>query len=202
MQNGAAFGGPTSAVTSTPPGIGLDVENRLPSGNPFDFLERADIDLLIMPRDYLSDKHPHEDLYTEDYACVVWSGNTLVGDSLTKEQYLELGHVVLQFGRGRIPVQDELFLTKLGLTRRIEVLAMNFNSLPQHIVGSKRIATIHRRLAEYYADYLPLRILAPPYELPSLHEAMQWHSLFAEDLGNRWLRELFKQVATEVAPSA
>jgi DNA-binding transcriptional LysR family regulator len=167
-------------------------------GNPIEFLERADVDLLIMPREYLSDKHPHEDLYTDDYACVVWTGNPLVGDALTQEQYLDLGHVVLQFARGRIPVQDEVFLTKLGLTRRIEVRAMNFNSVPQHIVGSKRIATIHRRLAEHYAKYLPLRILTPPYQLPCLTEAVQWHSLFTEDAGNRWLRGLLKQVASGV----
>jgi LysR family transcriptional regulator, nod-box dependent transcriptional activator len=166
-------------------------------GNPTEFLERADVDLLIMPRDYLSDKHPREDLYTDDYACVVWKENSLVGETLTQEQYLELGHVVLQFGRGRIPVQDEWFLTKLGVTRRIEVLAMNFNSVPQHVVGSKRIATIHRRLAQYYARYLPLRILAPPYELPSLTEAVQWHTLFEEDAGNRWLRNLLRDVASE-----
>jgi DNA-binding transcriptional LysR family regulator len=165
---------------------------------PNDFLERADVDLLIMPREYLSDKHPRDDLYTDSYACVVWSENPLVGDSLTQEQYLGLGHVVLQFGRGRIPVQDEWFLTKLGVTRRIEVLAMNFNSVPQHIVGSRRIATIHRRLADYYARYLPLRILAPPYELPLLTEAVQWHTLFTEDAGNRWLRTLLKQTASDV----
>ena len=165
---------------------------------PTEFIERADVDLLIMPREYLSDKHPREDLYTDGYACVVWNENPLVGDSLTPEQYLSLGHVVLQFGRGRIPVQDEWFLTKLGVTRRIEVLAMNFNSVPQHIVGTKRIATIHRRLAEYYARYLPLRILAPPYELPQLTEAVQWHSLFTEDAGNRWLRALLKQAASDV----
>jgi LysR family nod box-dependent transcriptional activator len=168
------------------------------AGNPTEFLERADVDLLIMPREYLSDKHPREDLYTDGYACVVWNENPLVGDSLTPEQYLSLGHVVLQFARGRIPVQDEWFLTKLGVTRRIEVLAMTFNSVPQHIVGTKRIATIHRRLAEYYARYLPLRILAPPYELPLLTEAVQWHSLFTEDAGNRWLRALLKQAASDV----
>ncbi|HVY82762.1 MAG TPA: LysR family transcriptional regulator [Steroidobacteraceae bacterium] len=168
-------------------------------GNPIEFLERADVDLLIMPREYLSDKHPREDLYTDDYVCVVWTENPLVGDVLTQEQYLGLGHVVLQFGRGRIPVQDEWFLTTLGLTRRIDVLAMNFNSVPQLVVGTKRIATIHRRLAEYYAKYLPLRILAPPYQLPSLTEAVQWHSLFTEDGGNRWLRTLFKQAASECA---
>lgn len=171
-------------------------------GSPTEFLERADVDLLVMPRDYLSEKHPHEDLYTDDYACVVWNGNPLVGATLTKEQYVELGHVVLQFGRGRIPVHDELFLTKLGVTRRIEVLAMSFNSLPQHVVGSRRIATIHRRLAEHYARYLPLRILAPPYDLPALTEAVQWHSLFDADAGNLWLRTLFRQVAADVNTSA
>jgi LysR family transcriptional regulator, nod-box dependent transcriptional activator len=108
-----------------------------------------------------------------------------------------MGHVVLQFGRGRVPVQDEWFLATLGVTRRIEVLAMNFNSVPLHIVGSKRIATIHRRLAQYYTRYLPLKILEPPYELPSLTEAVQWHALFEEDAGNRWLRTLFKQVASQ-----
>ena len=167
-------------------------------GAPTEFLERADVDLLIMPREYLSDKHPHEDLYTDGYACIVWRDNPLIGDSLTKEQYLAMGHVVLQFGRGRIPVQDEWFLTNLGVTRRIEVRAMNFNSVPQHVVGTKRIATIHRRLADHYARYLPLRILTPPYELPSLTEAVQWHSLFQEDAGNRWLRMLMKQVASGV----
>lgn len=164
---------------------------------PVEFLERADVDLIIMPREYLSDKHPLLDLYTEDYACVVWSENPAIGDSISKEQYLSMGHVVLQFGRGRIPVQDEWFLTTLGVTRRIEVLAMNFNSVPQHIVGSRRIATIHRRLAQYYARYLPLKVLEPPYPLPSLTEAVQWHKLFEADSGNLWLRTLFKQVATE-----
>ena len=180
------------------PRVRFNVMSNDVSG-PTDFLERADIDLLIMPREYLSGKHPHEDLFTDDYACIVWDQNRLVGESLTQEQYLDMGHVVLQFGRGRIPMQDEWFLTRQGVTRRIEVLAMNFNSLPQHVVGSQRIATTHRRLAEYYARYLPLRILAPPYELPSLTEAVQWHGLFNEDPGNRWLRALIQQVAAETA---
>ncbi|HEY4214792.1 MAG TPA: LysR family transcriptional regulator [Steroidobacteraceae bacterium] len=165
---------------------------------PTEFLERADVDLLIMPREYLSEKHPLEDLFTDNYACVVWKDNPLVGAELTQELYLQLGHVVLQFGRGRVPVQDEWFLERLGVTRRIEVVALSFNSLPQYIVGSRRIATIHRRLAEYYARYLPLRILKPPFDLPSLTESVQWHSLFDPDPGNRWLRDLLRQGAAEV----
>lgn len=166
--------------------------------SPAEFIERADVDLLIMPPDYLSRKHPMEALFTDDYACVVWNDNPLVGESLTLEQYLQLGHVVLQFGRGRIAALDEWFLGTVGLTRRVEVVAMNFNSLPQHVVGTRRIATCQRRLAQYYARYLPLRLLQPPCELPKLTESAQWHSLFEEDPGNRWLRGLIKEVAAGV----
>ena len=176
------------------PGVRFNILSNDVSG-PTEFLERADVDLLVMPREYLSEKHPREDVFTDDYVCVVWTENPLVGDHLSREQYMALGHVVLQFGRGRIPAQDELFLTNLGVTRRIEVLALSFNSLPQHIAGSRRIATIHRRLAQYYARYLPLKILRPPFDLPPVTEAVQWHNLFTEDPGNRWLRALLRQVA-------
>lgn len=182
---------------SEAPGVRFNILSNDVS-SPTEFLERADVDLLIMPREYLSEKHPRDDLYTDEYACLVWDKNPVAGGTLTQEQYLELGHVVLQFGRGRIPVQDEWFLTTLGITRRIEVVALNFNSLPQHVVGSRRIATTHRRLAEYYARCLPLKILPSPFKLPPLTESVQWHSLFDSDPGNRWLRKLLRQAASEM----
>ena len=37
----------------------------------------------------------------------------------------------------------------------------------------------------------------PPFELPKLKEAMQWHTLFDKDPAGVWLRGLLKQVAAE-----
>ena len=165
-------------------------------GNPPEFLDRADVDFLIMPKHYLSEQHPQELLYLDDHACIVWSDNPLVGETLSKEQYLELGHVVMQFGRGRTPAIDEYFLTKIGVARRIEVVAMSFSSIPLHVVGTRRIATVQRRLADFYTRYLPVRVLPSPFELPQLAEAIQWHSRFDQDPGNRWLRDLIKAVAS------
>ena len=105
--------------------------------------------------------------------------------------------MVLQFRGARAPVVDEWFLTASGIKRRIEVRTMNFNLIPQFVVGTRRIATIPRRLAEFYARHLPLRIMDPPFELPKLKEAMQWHTLFDKDPAGVWLRGLLKQVAAE-----
>jgi hypothetical protein len=47
---------------------------------------------------------------------------------------------------------------------------------------------------------LPLKIIPPPYDLPLLAEAMQWHHHFEEDPGSHWLRGLLKEAAMRVEP--
>jgi LysR family transcriptional regulator, nod-box dependent transcriptional activator len=147
-----------------------------------------------MPSQYLSTSHPSELLFQDDYACLVWSGNTQVSDTLPKDQFLQLGHVMLRFGRRNLGI-DDYFLSQLGVKRRIEVIAMNFNALPQCLVGTRRIATVQRRLAEFYAEHLPLRIVPLPFDIPPLQESMQWHSCFAQDPGSIWLRGLLRSAA-------
>ena len=176
------------------PGVAFDVLLN-DVVDPFELLDRADIDFLVMPQLYLPKEHPYELLYTDGYACLVWSENPIVGDLLTPEQYLSLGHVVLHYSRARTAFIDEWFLTKLGVTRRAEIFAPSFNAVPQLVVGTRRIATVQRRLAEFYARYLPVRIIAPPFELPALTEAVQWHRSFDEDPGVRWVRGLLKESA-------
>jgi LysR family nod box-dependent transcriptional activator len=164
--------------------------------NPGDVLEHGDVDLLIMPRDHLSKRQPEEILFSDDYACLVWQGNSTIGEKVSPEEYLRLGHVCTQLSRGRVPVMDEWFLSRLGVNRRVEVITMNFNSLPQYIVGTQRIGTTHRRMAAYYCRYLPLRVIPCPYELPPFVESMQWHEYFSGDLGLTWLRGILKEVAS------
>jgi DNA-binding transcriptional LysR family regulator len=168
------------------------VSNDLPT--PPEALECGDVDLLIMPQDYLSKDHPAEILLEDAYTCVVWAGNSVVGDRISPEEYLRSGHVCLQFNRGRNPVLDEWFLSRLGVKRRIEIIAMSFNSVPQHIVGTQRVATTHRRLAQYYCRYLPLRIVPCPFDLPPVVQAVQWHNYFNDDPGLAWLRGALKEV--------
>jgi LysR family nod box-dependent transcriptional activator len=166
--------------------------------DPPGFLDRADIDVLLMPENLLSSDHPQEVLFEDHFVCIAWSGNDAVGDTLTLDQYLDLGHVTCEFNRGRTPMVDEWYLRHHGHSRRIEVTATSFNAVPLNVVNTRRIATVHRRLAEYYARILPIRLIPAPVEIPCIVESLQWHRMFESDPGITWLRQLLKDSAARM----
>jgi DNA-binding transcriptional LysR family regulator len=175
----------------------------LPLGMDFtERLDRAEIDLLIMPAKYLSEDHPQQVLFEESYKCVVWEGNTEVGASLSMDQFLGMSHIASSFGDGRQPTMDQWFLQTTGIARRVGITTNDFNTVPGMVINTNRIATMHARLAEHFARYFPLRLLEPPIALPSVTMAMQWHKYLDKDPGHRWFREGIRQLASEDGMSA
>jgi LysR family transcriptional regulator, nod-box dependent transcriptional activator len=139
------------------PGVSLHIANM--SDDVEQRLRRGEVDLVIFPDAYAIPDHPRELLFEEHFVCVVWSDNPLVGETLSFDQYIKLGHVGSAFGDTRLDSFESWFFKNYGAQRCVEVTTTNFNTLPQLVVGTTRIATIHVRLANFYARYLPLHLL-------------------------------------------
>jgi DNA-binding transcriptional LysR family regulator len=154
-----------------------------------ELLLRGEVDLMILPQQYVPEGHPSQMLFEEEYVCVVWNENSVIGAHLTLEKYTEMGHIAVGFGRNRHLSLEEWLMSRYGVSRRIEVITNDFNTVPQLIVGTQRIATMHRRMALLFSDLLPLRLLPPPIKLPVMHEYVCWHRSMDGDPMHRWLRE-------------
>ena len=174
---------------------GLTLELLSTSTQPSDALDRGDIDFLVLPRQFIRDPHPCVVLFADDYVCVVSADHPTVGSELTVAQFLALGHVVTRVGTYRPPTVDETYFERFGQVRRIEVIASTFTSVPHLLVGTWRVATLHRRLAEIYVRTLPLRIVPLPVPMPPVEEVLQWHQYRQQDPGQRWLQALLREVA-------
>jgi DNA-binding transcriptional LysR family regulator len=177
---------------------GATVELLSNADSSIQALERGEVDFLIAPRQHISEIHPSEDLFSDGYVCVVWTENPKVSNRLTFDEYLALGHVVARFGKSRTPAVDEWFFERFGHKRRIEVVAMSFNLLPQLVVGTTRVATMPESLARYYAEGLPVRILPTPSPIPQLNELIQWHRSRESDSATIWFRKLVKEACQEL----
>jgi LysR family transcriptional regulator, nod-box dependent transcriptional activator len=178
------------------PGVTFELLSNIEGAS--EVMDRGEIDLAITPTKYLSPEHPAERLFDDEFICLVWSGNNRINRGISLETYLSLGHVVVRFGRvQQVPTFDEWFVERFGHQRRIDVVTTAFNLVPQLIIGTSRIATLHRRLATFYQRYLPLKLIAPPLEIPRLEESMQWHRSRDRDPGTVWLRSVLKSAIAE-----
>lgn len=166
--------------------------------NDGDLLVRGEIDLMIVPERYIIEGHPAQLLFEEEHVCVIWQGNTQIGEQLSLEQYMEMGHISVGFGRNRHLSIEDWFMSQYGFNRRLEVITHDFNTLPQLVVGTQRIATMHQRLARLYAAHLPLRILPTPVKVPPMREFMLWHRSMDGDPMHRWLRERIREFIRSV----
>lgn len=159
-------------------------------------LDRGDVDLVILPVNGITSTHPSQVLLKDRFSCIVWTGNELVGKRLTREAFLECGHVATAMGRERAPTMDQVVMDDQKLGRRIEIRVPAFTMVPSCIVGTNRVATLQHTLAVDLAARYDLRVLACPVPIPEIVTAVQWHRHQSQDPAISWVREALRQRAS------
>ena len=181
-------------IAALAPGVGVDI--RAPARNVGELFERGGIDLLVMPQQYIEPiKHPSQLWFKDEQVCVVWSGSEAARAPLSFDQYMGMGHVAVRFGDERSLTFEEWFLPRYGKQRRVEASVDNFSTVPLLVVGTQRIATLHRRLALHFAKYLPLTLMVPPFAMPPLEETLCWPRYQDQDPAHRWFRQILLDCA-------
>jgi LysR family nod box-dependent transcriptional activator len=174
-------------VSRKAPGVRIEVLR--PSSDAEDRFELAEIDFLITVRPYGNEEqHPHAELFTDEHVLVTWTESQF-DDVIDEQTFLRAGHVAATFGRDRRPALSEISLEHLREERRIELVVPSLSALAQSVVGTDRIATMHRKLAEHFMPLYPIRVHPVPVPIAPIEQIMQWHKLRAQDSGMRWLRD-------------
>lgn len=185
------------ALTAAAPHLRIEIQGI--NDSPTEALDRGQVDLLMTIDYAISTDHPRRILFEDDYVVIGWSNNPAMAEEMTRERYFELSHVAVRFGKSRVPAFEEWFMRRQKQQRRVEVVAPSFLSVPGLVIGSNRIATCHRRLAQRLAGYLPLIIRELPMTIPPIREAIQWHISNNNDPAIRWMVEQLALAAADPA---
>jgi DNA-binding transcriptional LysR family regulator len=164
-------------------------------------LDQGELDFLIVPPDEKFDLHRSEVLFEDTFTCVAWAGNEQVGETLTPDEYLNFGHVIVNVGASPVGNIDEVYLRKNKRRRRVAVSAPSFALAAQLVVGTDRITTITTRLAVRCAEVMPLKLVPLPIEIPRLVEVLHWHRAHDQDPAHLWLRRVLNEVVA-IMPAA
>jgi DNA-binding transcriptional LysR family regulator len=138
-----------------------------------------------------------EALYAERFVCLVREDHPTVGPSLDLAAYAAAPQVLITISDERSPSLVDAALAERGLSRRIAVRTRFFLSAALLVAETDLLLTCPLQLARYAAARLPVRIVAPPLELPGYQEFMSWHPRFEADPGLRRLRGVVRRAAEE-----
>jgi len=169
-------------------------EFRPQTYEPHRTLERGEADLLIIPSEFASKDHPFEVVYSEDFVCIADIAHPRVGATLDLPAYCRERHAVMVPASNAASFETQA-MRKLGIVRDFDATTFSFVALPRLVAGTHRLATVHRRLAEQAAEHLPIRILELPFEIPPMHQAIQWHTYRSNDPAIIWLRGAMHEAA-------
>jgi DNA-binding transcriptional LysR family regulator len=151
------------------------------------------IDLLVMPHGF-TDGLSHQDLYRDDWVCVVSADNSEIGDRLTIDQLRTMPWVLSYHGpTAATPASRQMRM--LGIEPRVQVVTENFLTVPALVAGTPRVALLQHRLAARVPAESGIRVLNCPFEVAPLVEAIWWHPMYDEDPEHRYLRTVIGESA-------
>ncbi|WP_225206082.1 LysR substrate-binding domain-containing protein [Novosphingobium huizhouense] len=190
----------TSEIALRAPGIELDIVT--PDDSSVELLDRGEIDLMIVPQDFVSPRNPSRLLFEENHVVAGWSGSPLMQAPLTLDVFASAGHVSVRLGQIVRLTFAEAQLRALGINRREEIIVPAFTMVPDLLVGTDRLAIMHERLARLAARRSEIAIAPLPVPFPPMREMVQYHRARTDDAGLRWLlREIDAVIAADGSAS-
>ena len=128
------------------------------------------------------------------------------GDTLTRDQFLELEHAVVR-PRGRSQEIFEQHLKQQRIDRKVVLTTPHFMSIPPIIARSDLVATVPHAIGRVYGrPEHGLKAVRPPFQPPATELRQHWHRKFNKAPRTVWLRRivasLFNEEQDEWKPEA
>jgi DNA-binding transcriptional LysR family regulator len=175
----------------------ITMELVAPSELMLSMLDQGDLDLVITPEEHTSPDHPSELLFEEPYVVAGWRENPIFSRRIAETDFLDAGHVVVEIGRLNRVSFAETNLRSFSARRRVEVTVSSFLLAPEMVINTRRLTVMHQRLAETFANRMPIAFAPLPFDFPAMREMVQYHRTRAEDAGLIWLRQRLHAAAKE-----
>jgi DNA-binding transcriptional LysR family regulator len=180
------------------PGVTIQIQPRSP--DPSQMLRDGTADLVIEPTAIMGEVSlPSQRLFTDRWLCCVWEGNSQVGESLTMETYLRLGHVVYSMSAGVPTSIVDTYLARTALPRRVEFTVESFLLAPAVLQGTDLVTLVLERAVPLLRRTAAIRLLEPPLELPPITQTLWWSPHRTTDPALAWVRAKIGEIAAGLA---
>ncbi|WP_410018740.1 MULTISPECIES: LysR family transcriptional regulator [unclassified Pseudomonas] len=178
------------------PGIGLSISHASREGM-VEGVINGELDLAAGVFPDLPAELRSSPLFDEHYVCLLDRDSLPEDGVLDLPTYLARPHVLLEM-RGSGTPEIERALTAIRERRHVAISLPHWGVAPQLIQGTDLILTVSSR-GLLGTDPQHLRILPPPFHIPTFKFELAWHTRRGADSALQWLIEQMQDVQGQCA---
>lgn len=172
-------------IATQTPGIKIRISN-VAKETVMDALDNNSIDLIVNAKLPLKNWHIEQDLYQEEFVCVVKGDNSLT--ELSVDDYVKRSHILVSLRDDFDGAYDKI-LEQQQKSRQIIWSTPHFMTVPFLLANSDCVALLPNRMAQHCARNMNLKLLPPPIEIEGFTVSMVWHQRNNNSLQHQWLRQ-------------
>ncbi len=174
-------------LSSEANGITLRVR-PLPEKAPHLMLESGEVDLAIGTFTTLISGCMQRRLFQDRYVCVVRKDHPAFEHGMSAEAFRNVPHALAD-ASGYVHELLDRWLARQRVRRNVKLHVPHYLVLPLVIARSDLLAIMASRVAEVFAEIVPLKIMPPPTKVPAYDVKLFWHERFHREPANRWFRD-------------
>jgi DNA-binding transcriptional LysR family regulator len=171
-------------------------------------IRRDEVDLLLVSDGVCQgrlDEMPQECLFEDRFMLCAWRDNAAVQPDLSIGEFEALPYV--QYGMGHEAGLADRSLEWLNIRPKVELRTESQLLVPFVLTKSPLVALVPKRLARMMQTQAELKIIEPPFDLPTIRQSAIWHPRRNLDPAHRWLRDRLRTAAVSaqtegLAPTA
>ena len=151
-------------------------------------LESGDIDLAVGFTPDLEAGFYQQALFAQDFVCLAASSHPRIGSALTRKAFSNEGHILVMTASTGHSIVDKV-LAKNQVERRVVLRVPSFLGVARIVAQTEFLVIVPRQLGNALAEQERVKVLEPPWPLPTYKVKQHWHERFNLDPGNIWLRK-------------
>lgn len=172
---------------------GVHIETEIISTESGRRLEDGEVDMAVGFMPQLDAGFYQQTLFMQNFVCLAAQNHPRIGARLTRKRFEAEAHAVISSSGTGHAIVDKT-IARLGLERNVVVRLSSFLSVARIVAHTELVVIVPRILGEVLATQEPVKLLEPPFVLPSYAVKQHWHERFHADAGNAWLRRTVAQL--------
>ena len=155
----------------------------------FELVKQGQIDFYFDYKPPIEEQLDYQQIGEEEVVVIARKNHPIFKTHLSHDDYLNAKHIILKFHHSSLTMLEDFLRINKRIPRKVMAEVRQYVAIPGLITQTDCIATVPKKMAEYYAQHQAIKIFPFPFEIEKTKTFMIWHKAMNQDQGHQWLKQ-------------